>query len=275
MLTRRSILATTLLIATLVVLLPSAALVAGAKPASVTLKGKVYYRVISTNSAQNTGNEVCALVGKTCLGVASIGTNDVCRAFHPRAKSVVGVKGTANGFFCDGTSQKGSACAKLRNTCDVCPTCTASASCSTDIRGQYREMYVECGTLPKNSSSRSSKRSTSQSSRMSSSVSSAPNYPFGPYPGTVACDFYQKAAKAVSCRTPKAGDAFCVSAMKSRSAKAVECADNGRIICTRPCQKNSRDLPLTQCPYDPERRRGYTATPLDFCSFTATSTSAR
>ena len=265
-----------LLIALSLLAIPPTSL--AANPASVRYKGKVYYKVLSTNQSQNTGDKVCALVGKTCLGATNLGNNDVCKAFHPNAKTLTSVNGTKNGFFCDGAPQKGLACENFKNTCEVCPTCAVNTTCSTNISDQFREIYVECGIAPKSSSSSSSRKSSSSSSskkssssssvssKRSSSSSSVASYPFGPYPGTYACDFYQKARKVVTCRAVKAADTFCVVAMQSKSAKAVECNDNGRIVCTKPCVTNPKEVTLTKCAYDPERRRGYDAPPLDFCA---------
>ena len=139
--THLSRIGTTLFIAASLIAIPSSALLA-ATPASVRLKGKFYYKVLSTNQSQNTGDKVCALINKTCLGATNLGTNDVCKAFHPTAKTVTGVNGTKNGFFCDGAPQKGLACEKAKNTCEVCPTCAVNTTCSTNISDQFREIYV-------------------------------------------------------------------------------------------------------------------------------------
>jgi hypothetical protein len=53
--------------------------------------------------------------------------------------------------------------------------------------------------------------------------------------------------------------------MQSRFAKVAECSDNGRIICTKPCVTNPKEVPLKQCAYDSERRSGYQSAPYNFC----------
>ncbi|MDD5056046.1 MAG: hypothetical protein PHZ00_07330 [Candidatus Peribacteraceae bacterium] len=274
------------LLLTAAVAVPTVSLFASTKPASIVYAGKTYYRVLSTNKAQNTGNKVCALVGKTCIGYTATGNNDICMALHPKAKSVIATSGGKSGFYCNGKPQKG-VCEKAKNTCAVCPTCTLQATCTTDISIDSREMYVECGPLGqpattssnsskgllKSSSSSSQKKSSSSSSvrsvksSSSSSVkSSKPSTQIGPFPGKIACDFYQTGKnKIAKCNNPNAANAFCVTAMKSPLAKAAECTENGRIICVRPCVANPAQTSLTQCAYDPERRSGYQRKPYDFC----------
>ena len=91
--------------------------------------------------------------------------------------------------------------------------------------------------------------------------------PIGPYPAKIACDFYQPGTKKiVSCKNKAAANKFCMIAMQSRLSKAIECSDNGRIVCTRPCSSLTKAKPFTACPYDPERRNGYTITPYNFCA---------
>jgi hypothetical protein len=253
------------LVLTAAVAVPTVSLLASTKPASIVYAGKTYYRVLSNNKAQNTGAKVCALVGKACIGYTATGNNDICMALHPKAKNVVTTSGSKSGFFCNGKPQKG-ACEKTKNTCAVCPTCSVNATCATDISGDFREMYVECEPLglPKTSSS-SSVRSV-KSSSSSSSKSSKPSSQIGPFPGKIACDFYQTGKyKIANCGTPNAANAFCVTAMKSPLATAAECTNNGRIICVRPCMTTPPQTPLTQCAYDPERRSGYQSAPLNFC----------
>ena len=106
---------------------------------------KIYYRVTSTNAAQNTGNKACAVLGKTCVGYTAVNTTAVCSILHPTAKKVTSVNGSKAGFYCDGAPQTGLACAKFKNTCEVCPACNVNADCGSDISGLFREMYVECG----------------------------------------------------------------------------------------------------------------------------------
>lgn len=256
------------LVLTAAIVVPTATLLASVKPASIVYGGKTYYRVIGGNKTQNTGAKVCALVGKACIGYTAINSNDICKALHPKAKTAVSTSGSRSGFYCNGSPQKGPACEKMLNTCEVCPTCNINASCATDIGNQFREMYIECGplSLPASSSSsasavRSVKSSSSSSSKPVKSVSQ-----IGPFPGKIACDFYQSGPnKIASCRNLSAANAFCVIAMKSPLAKAAECNDNGRVVCLRPCVTNPAQAPLPRCAYDPERRSGYQSTPYNFC----------
>ncbi len=243
-------------------------------PSSVKIGAKTYYKVLSTDATLNTGNKVCAAVGKSCIGYTNHGSNAVCTAFHPTAKNVKSVNGSKAGFYCNGAPQKGLACEKMKDTCQVCPTCNVNADCGTDISQQFREMYVECGaTLPKSSSPKSSSTS-------SSTKNPAPQGSVGPYPGKLACDFYQTAMKKVTnCKAVGVANNFCVIAMQSRLAKAVECKENGRIVCTIPCPTKGAAT-LQQCAYDPERRSGYQRPPYNFCStvskqFSISSSSAK
>ena len=238
-----------------------------ATPASVTVGGKTYYKV-SAGTTQNTGTKVCTAVGKACIGYTNLASNNVCKAFHPTAKSLGSVNGSKAGFYCDGAPQTGLACAKYKNTCEVCPTCNVNADCTFDVSGLFREMYVECGTAAKSSSS--SARSVIPAPKPV--VLPPPTSPIGSYPGSIACDYYQAKKKVVSCKVYKAADTFCTIAMQSRFAKAAECTDGGRIICTKPCVTNPKEVMISQCAYDPERRRGYQAAPYNFCTTTTTIT---
>ncbi len=251
---------------------------AAPKVESLVVSGKTYYKVVSGDTQRNTGNKVCALVGATCLGYTNLGSNNVCRAFHPTAKSIGSVKGSKAGFYCDGSPQRGPSCEKNTNTCAVCPTCKVNVDCTTDISLQFREMYVECSPVPsRTSSSASSKKSSSSSARSvtraSSSSSKKSSTPVmksvngvGPFPGNIACDFYQTKKKFVSCAAYQAADTFCRIAMQSRFAKAAECNENGRIICTKPCVTNPPEPTIARCAYDPERRSGYEVPPYNFCT---------
>lgn len=117
-----------------------------AAPASVQSGGKTYYMVNGLDAKLDSGNEVCASIGKKCVGYTSLGTNTVCKMFHPNAKVMTSVNGSKSGFFCNGAPQKSPACGKTKNTCQVCPACNVNADCSTAIGQQFREMYVECGS---------------------------------------------------------------------------------------------------------------------------------
>ena len=231
-----------------------------ANPPSVTVSGKTYYKV-SAGTTMNTGTKVCAAAGKTCVGYTNLNSTTVCKAFHPTAKNLGSVNGSKAGFYCDGAPQTGLACANVKNTCEVCPTCNVNADCNFDVSGLFREMYVECGSAPRSSSS----SARSAVSVPKPTVVPPPTSAIGSYPGKIACDFYQAKKKVVSCKAYKAADTFCTIAMQSRFAKAAECDDNGRIICTKPCITNPKEVMLSQCAYDPERRRGYQAAPYNFC----------
>ncbi len=219
-----------------------------AAPSSAVFGGKTYYVVNGNSTTANTGEKVCASIGKTCVGYTGF-TNNICKIFHPNAKTLVSVNGSKAGFYCDGAPQKGLACEKTLNTCQVCPACNVNMDCKTAIGTQFREMYVECGGPLKSSSSRSSIRSSRKSSAKSSLKSSArrsakssvkstarrsssskkagtygplplPNAKLDPrigtYPGTVACEFYQVTNK---------GD-LVVSNKKLVTCGAYKAADN-------------------------------------------------
>ena len=115
--------------------------------ASVTSGGKTYHLVSGTNAGMDSGNEVCASMGQRCVGYTSLGTNAVCKLFHPNAKELVSLNGSKSGFYCNGAPQKGAACEKTKDTCQVCPTCNVNADCAWSVGSQYREMYVECAPL--------------------------------------------------------------------------------------------------------------------------------
>lgn len=64
-----------------------------AGPSSVVFNGNAYYLVSGNNPKMDTGEEVCASMGKLFDGHHSINTNDVCKLFHPTAKTLVSVNG--------------------------------------------------------------------------------------------------------------------------------------------------------------------------------------
>ncbi len=107
------------------------------------LNGKEYYVVNGADPNEDTGNEVCAKVGKTCVGYTAF-SNDICKQVHPDAKTLTSVHGSKAGFYCNGPPQKGLACESTFNTCEVCPACNVNADCNTAVGDQFREMYVEC-----------------------------------------------------------------------------------------------------------------------------------
>ena len=109
----------------------------------VTYNGKQYYIVTSTDQSEDTGAEVCAKVGKTCVGYTAY-TTDVCKSFHPSASATTSVHGSKSGFYCNGPPQTGLACESSYNNCQICPACNVNADCNFQIGGLFREMYVEC-----------------------------------------------------------------------------------------------------------------------------------
>lgn len=113
------------------------------------VSGKQYYTVTSTDSAMDTGDEVCASVGQSCIGY-TLSTNEACKLAHPSASTSSTSSGDASTVYCDGAPQ-GGVCATEKNTCHSCPTCSAGVSCETPIGGLYREMYVECGSATRGS----------------------------------------------------------------------------------------------------------------------------
>ena len=108
-----------------------------------TYNGKTYYIVNADDPNTNTGTEVCASVGKTCVGYPAF-TNDVCKYFHPDATDTISVNGSKAGFYCNGPPQTGLACGSSYNNCQVCPACNVNVTCDEEIGGLFREMYVEC-----------------------------------------------------------------------------------------------------------------------------------
>ena len=110
---------------------------------STTYNGKTYYVVTSTDTSEDTGNEVCTKIGKVCVGYTAF-TTDVCKKFHPDASVTTSVHGSKVGFYCNGPPQKGLACENSYNNCQICPACNVNADCNFEIGGLFREMYVEC-----------------------------------------------------------------------------------------------------------------------------------
>src|SRR6185295_16013287 len=112
-----------------------------AKPQSYQYDGKTYYVVTSTDKSMDSGNEVCAMMGKQCVGYSAL-TTDVCKQAHKNALTRSDANGSKAGFYCDGAPQ-GGVCANEKNTCHICPNCNVNADCSTQIGDLYREMYVQ------------------------------------------------------------------------------------------------------------------------------------
>lgn len=285
-----------------------------ALPASYNYNGKMYSIVSGNDPTMDTGNEVCARVGRSCIGYTSQGSHNVCPKFHPTARTIMTVHGSIAEFYCNGPPQKGAACEKSYNTCQVCPKCNLNVNCATRIGDQFAEMYIECGAPLKivkkssarssakpKSSKRSSVRSAARSSARSISArgrSSAGKKGYGPlplhktptldprigrHPGNVVCEFYQTTKsgdsvksnkKLVTCGAYKAADHFCVTAMQSQYARAVKCEDQGIIVCTNPCTPPTYQLPIKQCAFDNDRPRGSQAKPLEFCDGTTARTAS-
>ncbi len=108
----------------------------------VTLNGKKYYIVTSTDSTEDSGDEVCTKIGKICAGYSEK-TNAVCKQFHPGAADSSSVSGDETGVYCNGAPQNG-VCSSATDTCHTCPACSVTVACHQAIGGLYREMYVEC-----------------------------------------------------------------------------------------------------------------------------------
>ncbi len=276
--------------------------IADAKLQEIVQGDKSYYVVTSTDPAMDSGNEVCALAGKKCVGYTAFSQN-VCALTHPTAKKVSDANGSKAGFYCDGAPQ-GGVCANEKNTCHICPTCNVNADCSTQIGDLYREMYIEC--------SAGDSATTVKAPGWFSSVFSVPGRWWGSMrdsvvrsfdmfrerlgrltmitqkhvviqvqgpDGTVSadvptdsyvCEFYQQNKKLATCGALAAADGFCVTAMNSRFAKAALCQDNGIIVCSNPCTTNPKQVMPKQCAFDNDRPRGKQASPLNFCTETKT-----
>jgi len=108
--------------------------------------GKEYYVVTSTDSTEDSGDEVCAKAGKNCIGYSET-TDAVCKLAHTGATSSSSSSGDKSGVYCNGAPQ-GGVCAGLTDDCHACPACTATVKCNQAIGGLYREMYAECGSGP-------------------------------------------------------------------------------------------------------------------------------
>ncbi len=117
-----------------------------AVPPPQNVGGTNYYRVTSTDTAEDSGDEVCALAtGSACSGYVdeSVTGFNVCTAYNPTAATVTDVNGDLSVAYCDGAPQA-EPCNSLPNTCLACPTCTNGVACHESIGGLYREMYVTC-----------------------------------------------------------------------------------------------------------------------------------
>ncbi len=212
---------------------------------TVQFNGNTYYKVDGNNPALDSGDEVCKSMGKKCVGYKSVNTNNICKLFHPTAKELISVNGSRAGFYCDGAPQQGLACAKVKNTCQVCPNCNMNEAekCSNTIGQHFREMYVFC-EAPTAGGSKSAGpapipgRNNRSSTRSQSSARST----------EVTCTFQQKPLKRVSCALYKAGDRYCIRAMQSIWAKASICEETGRVVCSLPCSAQGANM-FTQCAF--------------------------
>lgn len=126
----------------LLVLVPVALALSG----PYTYNGKEYYVVTADDPTEDTGDEVCAKAGKTCVGYTEESTA-VCRMVHPSAQETSSLSGDQSAVYCDGSPQKG-VCADKSDSCHACPGCTVNVDCGTPIGSLYREMYVECADQP-------------------------------------------------------------------------------------------------------------------------------
>jgi len=108
----------------------------------ISYNGKQYYVVTSTNPSEDTGDEVCTMAGMSCVGYTE-NTDAVCKLQHPNAASTSSMSGDVAGVYCNGAPQV-AVCAGLTNSCQTCPACTNTVTCSQAIGGLYREMYVQC-----------------------------------------------------------------------------------------------------------------------------------
>ena len=261
---------------------------------------KEYYVVSSEDPAKDTGNEACALVGKRCVGYTLFDTS-ACTYFHLDASDTKSVNGSKAGFYCNGAPQKGLACEKNLNNCQVCPNCNVNVTCETQIGDQFREMYVECAAT-------STKISTGRFVNLFKAAWSMPGRWWGGLRSSIGggwnslrqgvrsmtllrvkkaviqvqgpkgmvnteipldsyvCEFYQTNKKLVTCAAYKAADTFCTQAMQSRFARAAYCEENGIVICTNPCNPPESQVRPKQCAFDNARPRGNQAPPLDFCT---------
>jgi hypothetical protein len=108
----------------------------------VTYSGKDYYVVKSSYPSEDSGDEVCAKVGMSCVGYTEP-SNGVCKLAHAGAASSSSSGGDLSGVYCNGAPQTG-VCSAKSDTCHTCPACSVSVQCDEEIGGLYDEMYVEC-----------------------------------------------------------------------------------------------------------------------------------
>jgi len=260
----------------------------GAVSQGFNYAGKEYYIVTSTDSTEDTGNEVCEKMGKRCVGYTE-NSAAVCKYFHSDATETSSMSGDLSGIYCDGPPQTG-VCGTESNTCHTCPECTLSVDCSTAIGGLYREMYVECADKPASNPFQDIIAAitaffsqifgnifslfTGQNQTIVQNIS----VEVGPYPDMYACEFFQIPwpgvnKKQVSCpyETPGAAinvaaDEFCRTSMGSAWAEAALCDESGVIVCTHPCETTPAHIIPQRCAFDGSRLRGNQAPPISWCT---------
>ena len=227
-----------------------------AAPRSVVFNGNTYYVVNGNDPKMDTGDEVCASIGKVFDSYKSITTNGICKLLHPTARELVSVNGSKAGFYCNGAPQQGIACAAFKNTCEVCPACNLNeaAAGNMSIAQHFAEMYVWCkdavkkaglyGPLPLKGPDLSKDPNNcgrpgnvcpvgaicTNGACARQMTSSAPQPASG-----YTCTFSQRPLKKVTCGAYKAADTWCVLVMQSITAKAVSCSDTGNVVCSLPC----------------------------------------
>ena len=90
-----------------------------AKPNSVEYKGKTYYVVDGNDKAMDTGKEVCASVGQTCVGYTAQNL-DVCLKVHTDANKVTDAM-VPKPDLCNGSLKE--EFVATRRYCHICPNC--------------------------------------------------------------------------------------------------------------------------------------------------------
>jgi hypothetical protein len=109
---------------------------------SVSLGNKLYYVVKAGDPSMDTGDAVCASVGKKCVGYTDFSVT-ACLAFHSSAAVVSDLDGAKAGFYCDGPPV-GGVCGREKNTCHICPKCNINMDCQRHQSDLYTESFVEC-----------------------------------------------------------------------------------------------------------------------------------
>ena len=110
-------------------------------PNCVTYDGKKYCKVTSGDPDQDSGDEVCSLIGETCVGYTEP-TEAVCKIFHPSSQVVSSYSGDNTGVYCNGPPQTG-VCSTEVDTCHVCPACSVGIQCNEAISNLYKEFITQ------------------------------------------------------------------------------------------------------------------------------------